>query len=55
MENGVRLETIGDFGRIPERSRNRFRQCMDRTAVNNKLTLIAEDLGCFRDVKSGNA
>lgn len=40
MENGVRLETIGDFGRIPERSRNRFRQCMDRTAVNNKLTLI---------------
>ncbi len=40
MENGVRLETIGDFGRIPERSRNRFRQCMDRTAVNDKLTLI---------------
>ena len=25
------------------------------TLINNKLTLIAEDLGCFRDVKSGNA
>jgi len=40
MENGVRLETIGDFGRIPERSRDRFRQCMDKTAANEKLTLI---------------
>ena len=40
MENGVRLETIGDFGRIPERSRERFRQCMRQTSVNSKLTLI---------------
>ena len=40
MENGVRLETIGDFGRIPERSRKRFLQCMEKTSVNNKLTLI---------------
>ncbi len=40
MENGVRLETIGDFGRIPERSRERFRQCMKQTSSNSKLTLI---------------
>lgn len=40
MENGVKLETIGDFGRIPERSRERFRQCMRQTSVNSKLTLI---------------
>jgi len=40
MDNGVRLATIGDFNRIPERSRQRFRQCMDQTAVNDKLTLI---------------
>ncbi len=40
MENGVKLETIGDFGRIPERSRERFRQCMKQTAANSTLTLV---------------
>lgn len=40
MENGVKLETIGDFGRIPERSRERFRQCMKQTAANSMLTLV---------------
>ena len=40
MENGVRLTTIGNFDRIPEKSRKRFRQCMDQTADNNTLTLI---------------
>ena len=40
MENGVRLATIGDFNRIPERSRNKFQACMDRTAANDKLTLV---------------
>ena len=40
MDNGVRLSTIGDFNRIPERSRQRFQQCMDLTASNTTLTLI---------------
>ena len=40
MENGVRLATIGDFNRIPERSRNKFQACMNRTAANDKLTLV---------------
>ena len=40
MENGVKLETIGDFGRIPEHSRERFRQCMKQTAANSTLTLV---------------
>ena len=39
MENGVKLETIGDFNRIPERSRERFRQCMKQTEGNCRLTL----------------
>lgn len=40
LENGVRLATIGDFNRIPERSRERFQQCMDQTAGNSTLTLV---------------
>ncbi|MBR6844655.1 MAG: isoprenyl transferase [Bacteroidales bacterium] len=40
LENGVRLATIGDFNRIPERSRKRFQQCMDQTAGNSTLTLV---------------
>ena len=40
MDNGVRLSTIGDVNRIPERSRQRFQQCMDLTASNTTLTLI---------------
>ena len=40
MDNGVRLETIGDLQRIPERSRKRFVQCMDVTAANSTLTLV---------------
>ena len=40
MDNGVRLATIGDFNRIPERSRKRFQMCMDQTSGNNTLTLI---------------
>ena len=40
MDNGVRLATIGDFDRIPERSRKRFQMCMDQTSGNNTLTLI---------------
>lgn len=40
MDNNVRLTTIGEFERIPERSRERFRQCMEQTSRNSGLTLI---------------
>lgn len=40
MENGVKLETIGDLGRLPERSRKRFEECMRQTANGQNLTLV---------------
>ena len=40
MDNGVRLEAIGDMGRLPERSRRRFEECMLRTEANSELTLV---------------
>ncbi len=40
MDNNVRLQTIGDFGRIPERSRNKLQECIDKTAGNTGTTLV---------------
>ncbi len=40
MDNNVRLQTIGDLGRIPERSRNKLQECIDKTAGNTGTTLI---------------
>lgn len=40
MDNNVRLQTIGDFMRIPERSRNKLQECIDMTANNTALTLV---------------
>lgn len=40
MDNNVRLQTIGDLGRIPERSRSRLQECIDKTAGNTGTTLI---------------
>ena len=39
MDNNVRLATIGDTARIPERSRVKLQECIDRTA-NSGTTLI---------------
>lgn len=40
MDNNVRLQTIGDLNRIPERSRNRLLECINVTAGNTAMTLI---------------
>ena len=40
MDNNVRLQTIGDLQRIPERSRKKLQECIDITAGNSGTTLI---------------
>lgn len=40
MDNNVRLQTIGDMSRIPERSRSVLQGCIDVTAGNTGTTLI---------------
>ncbi len=40
MDNDVRLRTIGDMGRIPERSRTMLQRCIDETSGNRTMTLI---------------
>ncbi len=40
MDNNVRLETIGDINRIPERSRNKLMECIAQTSSNSGTTLI---------------
>ena len=40
MDNNVRLQTIGDLGRVPERSRKKLQECIDQTAGNSGTTLI---------------
>lgn len=40
MDNNVRLQTIGDLNRIPERSRSKLQECIDKTAGNTSTTLI---------------
>lgn len=40
MKNNVKLETIGDFGRLPKHSQKNLQQCMDDTANNTGLVLI---------------
>ena len=40
MDNNVRLQTIGDMQRIPERSRSVLQGCIDQTSSNSGTTLI---------------
>ena len=40
MDNNVKLTTIGDLQRIPERSRNKLMECMQETSQNTALTLV---------------
>ena len=40
MDNNVKLETIGDIERIPERSRSRLMECVRETAGNTAMTLV---------------
>ena len=40
MDNNVRLQTIGDTARIPEKSRNKLMECIETTVGNTAMTLI---------------
>ncbi len=40
MDNNVRLQTIGDRGRLPEKSRRVLEGCIAQTAANSGTTLI---------------
>lgn len=40
MDNNVRLQTIGDINRIPERSLNTLRGCIEVTSRNTAMTLV---------------
>jgi undecaprenyl diphosphate synthase len=39
-KNGVRLEVIGDMGRLPELSREKLQGCMAETSGNDRLVLV---------------
>jgi len=40
MDNNVKLETIGETERIPERSRLKLQECINETAGNTAMTLV---------------
>lgn len=40
MKNNVRLLTIGDFGKLPQKVQERVQQCMDHTANNTRMTMV---------------
>lgn len=40
MDNNVKLETIGDMSRIPERSRTMLEKCIEETSGNTATTLV---------------
>ena len=40
MDNNVRLQTIGDTARIPEKSRSKLLECIETTAGNTAMTLV---------------
>lgn len=40
MENNVRLQTIGETERIPEKSRKKLLECIEETSGNTAMTLV---------------
>ncbi len=40
MNNNVRLQTIGDLGRLPKATYENFMSCIEQTSVNTGLTLV---------------
>ena len=40
MNNNVRLQTIGDIGRLPESTRQKFLACIEQTSRNTGLTMV---------------
>lgn len=40
IKNNIRFSVIGEMDKLPERVRERFRKCMERTAGNTKMTFV---------------
>ncbi len=40
MKNNVRFRVIGGIERLPEKVQKRLRECMERTAGNDKMTMV---------------
>lgn len=40
MDNNVKLATIGDMQRIPQRSREKLQECIEETSGNSAMTLV---------------
>ena len=40
LKNNIRFSVIGEMDKLPERVRERFRKCMERTAGNTKMTFV---------------
>lgn len=40
LKDGIRLQTIGDTERLPDKTRNALYKCMEETAGGKKLTLV---------------
>lgn len=40
MKNNVRFRVIGDQSRLPESVQKRLNECMERTAQNDKMTMV---------------
>ena len=40
MKNNIRLQTIGDLGRLPQATRDKFLACIAQTSANTGLTLV---------------
>ncbi|MBE6268292.1 MAG: isoprenyl transferase [Bacteroidales bacterium] len=40
LKNNIRFSVIGEMDKLPERVRERFLKCMERTAGNTKMTFV---------------
>lgn len=40
LKNGVRLQTIGDTGRLPQKTREALSDCIDKTSGGENITLV---------------
>lgn len=40
IKNDIRFSVIGEMEKLPERVRERFRKCMERTAGNTRMTFV---------------
>ncbi len=40
LKNNIRFSVIGEMDKLPDRVRERFQKCMERTAGNTKMTFV---------------